>query len=185
MTDEKVPSTPQLHHFIKWEISCHWVPDLAIYFLMFNQTCLTFETLGFAISEHIMRYKGASTEITISMKISLIILYFINICMQREERTCNKFHTLYIPYRSSMCKVLFIKNQFSSVQLLSCVRVFATPWIAAHQASMSITNSQSSPKLNWPLILDESNWNQDCWEKYQQLQIYKSDTTLMAEVKRN
>ena len=35
---------------------------------------------------------------------------------------------------------------FSSVQLLSCVRLFATPWIAAHQASLSITNSQSLPK---------------------------------------
>ena len=37
--------------------------------------------------------------------------------------------------------------QFSSVQLLSCVRLFATPWIAACQASLSITNSRSSPKL--------------------------------------
>ena len=36
---------------------------------------------------------------------------------------------------------------FSSVQLLSCVRLFATPWIAAHQASLSITKSQSSLKL--------------------------------------
>ena len=36
---------------------------------------------------------------------------------------------------------------FSSVQSLSLVRLFATPWIAAHQASLSITNSQSSPKL--------------------------------------
>ena len=35
----------------------------------------------------------------------------------------------------------------SSVQLLSHVRLFATPWTAAHQASLSITNSQSSPKL--------------------------------------
>ena len=34
----------------------------------------------------------------------------------------------------------------SSVQSLSRVRLFATPWIAAHQASLSITNSQSSPK---------------------------------------
>ena len=34
-----------------------------------------------------------------------------------------------------------------SVQLLSCVRLFATPWTAAHQASLSITNSQSSLKL--------------------------------------
>ena len=33
--------------------------------------------------------------------------------------------------------------QFSSVQLLSRVRLFVTPWIAARQASQSITNSQS------------------------------------------
>ena len=36
---------------------------------------------------------------------------------------------------------------FSSVQSLSRVRLFATPWIAARQASLSITNSQSSLKL--------------------------------------
>ena len=34
-----------------------------------------------------------------------------------------------------------------SVQSLSRVRLFATPWIAAHQASLSITSSQSLPKL--------------------------------------
>ena len=34
---------------------------------------------------------------------------------------------------------------FSSVQSLSHVQLFATPWITAHQASLSITNSQSSP----------------------------------------
>ena len=37
--------------------------------------------------------------------------------------------------------------QFSSVQSLSSVRIFATPWTAAHQASLSITNSQSLLKL--------------------------------------
>ena len=37
--------------------------------------------------------------------------------------------------------------QFSSVQPLSHVRLFATPWIAAGQASLSITNSRSSLKL--------------------------------------
>ena len=40
-----------------------------------------------------------------------------------------------------------INNQFSSVQLHSRVRLFATPWTAARQASLSITNSQSLPKL--------------------------------------
>ena len=38
-------------------------------------------------------------------------------------------------------------NQFSSVQLLSCVRLFGTPWTAACQASLSIINSQSLLKL--------------------------------------
>ena len=37
--------------------------------------------------------------------------------------------------------------QFSSVQLLSHVRLFVTPWTAAHQAFLSITNSWSLPKL--------------------------------------
>ena len=37
--------------------------------------------------------------------------------------------------------------QFVSVQLLSCVRLVVTPWIATHQASLSITNSQSSLRL--------------------------------------
>ena len=37
--------------------------------------------------------------------------------------------------------------QFSSVQSLSRVRLFVTPWIAARQASLSITNSRSSLKL--------------------------------------
>ena len=37
--------------------------------------------------------------------------------------------------------------QFSSVQSLSHIRLFATPWITAHQASLSITNSQSSLRL--------------------------------------
>ena len=42
----------------------------------------------------------------------------------------------------SVCQVTF-----SSVQSLIRVRLFATPWIAARQASLSITNSRSSPKL--------------------------------------
>ena len=37
--------------------------------------------------------------------------------------------------------------QFSSVQSLSCVWIFGTPWTTPHQASMSITNSKSLLKL--------------------------------------
>ena len=50
-----------------------------------------------------------------------------------------------------LCKKMFLKessgSQFSSVQSLSRVWLFATPWIAACQAFLSITNSQSLPKL--------------------------------------
>ena len=35
----------------------------------------------------------------------------------------------------------------ASVQLLSCVQLFVTPWTAAHQASLSITNSRRLLKL--------------------------------------
>ena len=37
--------------------------------------------------------------------------------------------------------------RFSSVQFLSCVRLLVTPWATARQASLSITNSRSPPRL--------------------------------------
>ena len=46
-----------------------------------------------------------------------------------------------------MIYVLISIFQFSSVQSLSRVRLFATPWTAAHQASLSITNSRRLLKL--------------------------------------
>ena len=55
-----------------------------------------------------------------------------------------KFHTFHLT--------------FSSVQLLSRVRLFATPWTAARQASLSITNSQSSPKpMSIELVMPSSH----------------------------
>ena len=49
---------------------------------------------------------------------------------------------------SSMVETWVTRSvQFSSVQSLSSVRLFATPWTAAHQASLSNTNSWSPPKL--------------------------------------
>ena len=45
------------------------------------------------------------------------------------------------------CTNVVITAQFSSVQLLSHVRLFAIPWTAARQASLSITSSWSLLKL--------------------------------------
>ena len=41
----------------------------------------------------------------------------------------------------------FLMSQFFPSVQFSSVRLFATPWIPAHQASLSITNSQSSLRL--------------------------------------
>ena len=54
-----------------------------------------------------------------------------------------------LQYHSLKASVLWLSAffQFSSVQSLSRVRLFATPWIAACQTSLSITNSRSSLRL--------------------------------------
>ena len=57
------------------------------------------------------------------------------------------FRNIYSWYFNVHSSHLFSMQQFSSVQLLSCVWLFATPWTAAHQASLSITNSRSLLKL--------------------------------------
>ena len=52
-------------------------------------------------------------------------------------------------FRRSLGACMFTEwlPRFHSVQLLSRVQLFATPWTTAHQVSLSITNSQSLPKL--------------------------------------
>ena len=57
----------------------------------------------------------------------------------------NWFSTLNRVYGPTLTPV----HQFSSAQLLSRVQLFAVPWIAACQASLSITNSQSLLKLTF------------------------------------
>ena len=46
-----------------------------------------------------------------------------------------------------MWSIINCSVQFSSVQLLSLVQLFVTPWTTARQASLSTTNSWSLPKL--------------------------------------
>ena len=67
-------------------------------------------------------------------------------------RTCSQdwFITGSLCFLTTFIQFLLLHTlpfQFSSVQSLSRVRLFATPWIAARQASLSITNSWSSFKL--------------------------------------
>ena len=48
---------------------------------------------------------------------------------------------------NNLYRTVLLDLCFSSVQSLSCVRLFVTPWNTACQASLSITNSQSPPNL--------------------------------------
>ena len=66
------------------------------------------------------------------------IFHLLKTCFPIERKCLNNS-----VYKESK----FFSVQFSSVQLLSRVRLFVTPWIAAHQASLSIINSRSSLKL--------------------------------------
>ena len=67
---------------------------------------------------------------------------FVTICTLVERRGWEKNDLLRLPFFLSV-KIL----QFSSVQSLSRVRLFETPWITARQASLSITISQNSLRL--------------------------------------
>ena len=82
-------------------------------------------------------------------------------CMAKPIQYCKVkkkillYYTTMLLFYYNKCTYIFeyifnyflIMHQFSSVQSLSCVRLFATPWTAACQASLSITNSRSSLRL--------------------------------------
>ena len=53
----------------------------------------------------------------------------------------------YLLSRYYLFCLFYLKSNFQSLQSLSHVRRFVSPWTTARQASLSITNSRSSPKL--------------------------------------
>ena len=115
-----------------------------------------------------MNYFGQNAPHRIQPKLSLRILHTIAfakctvILRIQSESLLNSVDTRHMSYNRSMqytilrpmkfllCQTYYISPsvlQFSSVQLLSRVRLFVTPWNTAHQAFLSITNSWSSRKL--------------------------------------
>ena len=75
----------------------------------------------------------------LSLKLPLGLVYYLVHNMHKNKNIA-------IFYMYTGC-VFSLVTYISSVQLLSHVRLFATPWIAACQASLSITNSWSLFKL--------------------------------------
>ena len=63
--------------------------------------------------------------------------------MEKAREFQKNIYFCFIDYAKALIEWITIRSD----QLLSCVRLFATPWIAACQASLSITNSQSSLRL--------------------------------------
>ena len=72
------------------------------------------------------------------------------VCKQAKSHTATREHQQWGDSRNDLSPNTAIAEphsvQFSSVHSLSPVRLFVTPWTAARQASLSITNSWSPPK---------------------------------------
>ena len=69
--------------------------------------------------------------------------------MSKGTKVGSKGEIVTLPLNAKMllCRYWKGETQFSSVQSLSSVRLFAIPWTVAHQASLSITNARSLPRL--------------------------------------
>ena len=69
-----------------------------------------------------------------------------------KENVVHIYHGILLSHKKTKIMpfaATWVNSKFviSSVQLLSCLWLFVTPWTAAHQASLSITNSRSLLKL--------------------------------------
>ena len=73
--------------------------------------------------------------------------YFLNYMFVKHIITLSYSHKHSLSYLVTILGLKKVLQETQSVQLLSHVWFFATPWTAACQASLSITNSQSLPKL--------------------------------------
>ena len=112
------------HHLLGLEITRIPSPPLALFVVMLPKAHLTLHS----------RMSGSRWVITPSW----LSVSWRSILYSSSMYSCH----LFLISSASVMSV-----QFSSVQSLSRVRLFATPWIAACQASLSITNSRSSLRL--------------------------------------
>ena len=103
---------------------------------------------------------------TYSFAISFNFIFKISSLFRlaRNQRMWISFkRTVFLLLKESSHINIHYNFQFSSVQWLSRVRLFATPWITARQASLSITNSRSSLKLTSIESVMPSNHLILCW----------------------
>ena len=79
----------------------------------------------------------------------MILKWGLCVCVYAKTQSLKEWHNCWGCCSHAFQETNSLRRtmQISSVQSLSCVRLFATPWIAARQASLSITNSRSLPKF--------------------------------------
>ena len=86
-----------------------------------------------------------SVSVTTFRSIQFVANGLIFLFMAEQYAVVHFYHIFFI--HSSVDGHLGCSHVFSSVQSLSRVRLFVTPWMAVRQASPSITNSRSSLRL--------------------------------------
>ena len=78
-----------------------------------------------------LKHSPALVELILGFSPIILLIYWLTVF---DVQNITSFHSIYL-------------HQFSSVQSLSRAQLFVTPWIAACQASLSITNSRSPLRL--------------------------------------
>ena len=76
---------------------------------------------------------------------SFLLWVFLLCLLYNSDKTLTllipKYIEIFPPHQAVFCDTSWVSYNFLVIQSLSCVQLFATPWIAAQQASLSITNS--------------------------------------------
>ena len=84
------------------------------------------------------------------------ILNLVSFVYSGREKQCFALFCFFFNWRIIALQLVLV-SAISSFQSLSCVWLFVTPWTAAHQASLSITNSQSLLTLTSIELVTPSN----------------------------
>ena len=131
--------------------------------IKYNQYGLiTFKTFGGIINCYIEETSDFIAICSYIVKGTLrkaVLVQCINLFVDTtHKRMTQIFLNQDVPNTSIPLKVKVKVTLFSSVRSLSYVRFFATPWITARQASLSITNSQNSLRLMSIELVMPSSW---------------------------
>ena len=100
-------------------------------------------TLGLSAAQsHQAHFWEPLLKASLSQSISLALTTLLY-----PQQSHSSQHSSWPGIGLSLVFIVCFPLRFSSVQSLSCVQLFATPWITARQASLFITNSRSLLKL--------------------------------------